>query len=143
VTGGAVVDQNRQTNVPGIFACGNVLQVHDLVDYVSDEAEMAGIGAADFVVGAYKTESLLTTHAGDGVRYVLPQRITHKDKEVSLFLRVDKPYGRVKFTVSSNGEPLVSAMRLKAAPGEMEKLRVSADMLATAKELTVSLEEIK
>lgn len=143
VTGGAVVDQNRQTDVAGIFACGNVLQVHDLVDYVSDEAEMAGIGAADFVMGARETEALLATHAGSGVRYVLPQRVTRGDKEVSLFLRVDKPYGRVKFTVSSKGEVLVSTMRLKAAPGEMEKLRVPADKLAAAEELTVSLEEIK
>lgn len=143
VTGGAVVDQNRQTDVPGIFACGNVLQVHDLVDYVSDEAEMAGIGAADFVMGARETEVSLATTAGDGVRYVLPQRVAQNGKDVALFLRVDKPYGKVRFTVSSNGEALVSAMRLKAAPGEMERLRVPADKLATAKELTVSLEEIQ
>ena len=143
VTGGAVVDQNRQTDIPGIFACGNVLQVHDLVDYVSDEAEMAGIGAADLIMGARETEASLATTAGDGVRYVLPQRVAQNGKEVSLFLRVDKPYGKVRFTVSSKGEVLVSTMRLKAAPGEMEKLRVPADKLAAAEELTVSLEEIK
>ncbi len=143
VTGGAVVDQNRQTDIAGIFACGNVLQVHDLVDYVSDEAEMAGIGAAEFVMGVSKSEESIATHAGSGVRYVLPQRVNKNGKDVSLFLRVDRPYGKVRFTVSSNNEVLVNAMRLKAAPGEMEKLRVPAEKLLNAEELTVSLEEIK
>ena len=143
VTGGAVVDQNRQTDIPGIFACGNVLQVHDLVDYVSDEAELAGVGAVEFAKGACAADACLSTAAGKGVRYVLPQRITDTGREVSLFLRVDKPYGKVRFTVSSKGETLVSAVRLKAAPGEMEKLRVPADKLAQAEELTVSLEEIQ
>ncbi len=143
VTGGAVVDQNRQTDIAGIFACGNVLQVHDLVDYVSDEAEMAGVGAAEFVMGVSKSEESIATYTGSGVRYVLPQRVNKDGKEVSLFLRVDRPYGKVKFTVSSKNEVLVNAMRLKAAPGEMEKIRVPADKLANAEELTVSLEEIK
>lgn len=143
VTGGAVVDQNRQTDVAGIFACGNVLQVHDLVDYVSDEAEMAGIGAADYVFGVRSSAETIATHAGNGVRYVLPQRVNKNGKEVSLFLRVDKPYGKVRFTITSGDEVLVSAMRLKAAPGEMEKLRVPADKLSKAEQLTVSLEEIQ
>ncbi len=143
VTGGAVVDQDRQTDVPGIFACGNVLQVHDLVDYVSDEAELAGNGAADHVMGVRQTQEVLMTHAGSGVRYVLPQRVAQTGQDVSLFLRVDKPYGKVRFSVKSGDEVLVQAMRLKAAPGEMEKIRVPAAKLAAAQELTVSLEEIQ
>lgn len=143
ITGGAMVDQDRQTSVAGIFACGNVLQVHDLVDYVSDEAEMAGVGAADFVMGVSGSPSAIVTHAGEGVRYVLPQRVNKNGKEVSLFLRVDKPYGKVRFTVASGEEMLVNTMRLKAAPGEMEKIRIPADKLAAAEELTVRLEEIK
>ena len=143
ITGGAMVDQDRQTSVAGIFACGNVLQVHDLVDYVSDEAEMAGVGAADFVMGVSGSPSAIVTHAGEGVRYVLPQRVNKNGKEVSLFLRADKPYGKVRFTVASGEETLVNTMRLKAAPGEMEKIRIPADKLAAAEELTVRLEEIK
>ena len=142
VTGGAIVDQNRQTAVDGIFACGNVLQVHDLVDYVSDEAEMAGAGAADLVLGREESAPSISTKAGRGVRYVLPQRVQKNGREVSLFLRVDRPYGKVRFSVTSGDEVLVSAMRLKAAPGEMEKLRIPADRLAGAAELTVSLEEM-
>ncbi len=143
VTGGAVVDQNRQTDVPGIFSCGNVLQVHDLVDYVSDEAELAGIGAAELVMGVDQAQEMLMTYAGGGVRYVLPQRVAKAGLDVSLFLRVDKPYGKVRFSVKSGDEVLVQTMRLKAAPGEMEKIRVPAAKLAVAQELTVSLEEIQ
>lgn len=144
VTNGALVDENRQTEVPGIFACGNVLQVHDLVDYVSDEAEIAGTGAADFVLGQQTAGETVRVLPGQGVRYVLPQRITLGEaKDVPLFLRVVKPYGKVRFTVSAGEEVLATAVRLKAAPGEMEKIVVKKDKLAGVQgEITVSLEEI-
>ena len=144
VTSGAVVDQNRQTDVPGIFACGNVLQVHDLVDYVSDEAEIAGKGAADFVKGQLKTGTCFATKPGNGVRYVLPQRVYCGEENVDLFLRVVQPYGKVRFTVKSGDEVLATATRLKAAPGEMEKITVKADKLALVNgDITVELEEVK
>lgn len=145
VTGGATVDENRQTEKDGIFACGNVLQVHDLVDYVSDEAEVAGKGAAKYVLNGIVTDEILSTKAGAGVRYVLPQRINkNQDEEISLFLRVAQPYGKVKFTVKSGEELLTTAVRLKAAPGEMEKITVAAEKLSKAeKEIIVSLEEVQ
>lgn len=144
ITGGAVVDQNRQTAVDGIFACGNVLQVHDLVDYVSDEAEMAGKGAAQYVQGTLSAGEALDTVAGNGVRYVLPQRVYKGDQQVELFLRVTKPFGKVRFSVKAGDQVLATAVRLKAAPGEMEKLVVKADKLALADTaLTVELEEIQ
>ncbi len=144
VTNGAVVDENRQTAVPGIFACGNVLQVHDLVDYVSDEAEIAGHGAAEFVKGTMSGAKTLDTKAGFGVRYVLPQKVSvDPAKDTSLFLRVSNPYGKVRFTVSSGDEVLATAVRLKAVPGEMEKINIPADKLAAATDtVTVSLEEL-
>ena len=144
VTNGAVVDEDRQTQIPGIFACGNVLQVHDLVDYVSDEAELAGKGAAAFIQNGAAAADPMETVAGNGVRYVLPQRVhTTMGKEVSLFLRVTQPFGKVRFTVKSGDEVLATAVRLKAAPGEMEKITVKADMLAKATQpITVSLEEL-
>ncbi len=143
ITSGAVVDQNRQTEIEGVFACGNVLQVHDLVDYVSDEAEIAGKGAAEYVMGKSTKGEVIITKAGNGVRYVLPQRIVKNDEGVSLFLRVTKPFGKVKFTVKSGDEVLATAIRIKAAPGEMEKLTVKADKMAIAKnEITVELEEV-
>lgn len=144
VTSGALVDENRQTEIEGVFACGNVLQVHDLVDYVSDEAEIAGVGAAMYVKGELAKGNTVNTVASNGVRYVLPQRVNaDSDKDVSLFLRVTEPFGKVRFTVKSGEEVLATAVRLKAAPGEMEKITIKNDKLKLAKtDITVALEEL-
>lgn len=144
VTGGAVVDENRQTLAAGIFACGNVLQVHDLVDYVSDEAELAGKGAADFIKNGPRATRTVATVAGDGVRYVLPQQIhTDVKEEVALFLRVTRPFGRVRFRVKAGDTELTTAVRLKAVPGEMEKITLKASLLSGVTEpITVLLEEL-
>ncbi len=145
ITGGALVDENRQTQIPGIFACGNVLQVHDLVDYVSDEAEIAGCGAADFVKSAISQDSPVKTLPGNGVRYVLPQQVhAGCGQDTSLFLRVTQPFGRVRFTVTSDGRELAKLTCLKAAPGEMVKIPVKAEKLALARDaITVQLEELE
>ncbi len=141
VTGGAVVDEHCQTRIPGIFACGNVLQVHDLVDYVSEEAERAGKGAAAYIGGSPGGKTAMTK-AGHGVRYVLPQVVhTGGSEDISLFLRVTQPYGMVQFTVRSGDQVLATAKRLHSAPGEMEKLTIPAGMLQKITEdITVSLE---
>ena len=147
VTGGALVDESCQTAIPGIFACGNVLQVHDLVDYVSEEAERAGIGAAGFIRGTKAPASgdiMLTAKPGFGVRYVLPQTIRSREADVSVFLRVTQPFGRVKFTVSDASGVLTTVKRPKAAPGEMEKINLKAAQLANAcGPITVSLEVLE
>ena len=144
ITSGALVDEHCQTQVPGIFACGNVLQVHDLVDYVSDEAERAGLGAAAYVKNELTDSPSVATKPGFGVRYVLPQTVhTGGGEDVSLFLRVSEPFGKVQFTVKSGDTVLATAKRLRAAPGEMEKLTVKADLLKNVTEdITVSLEVI-
>jgi len=144
ITSGASVDENCQTGIEGIFACGNVLQVHDLVDYVSDEAERAGLGAAAYVQGQGTEGVCVPTKPGFGVRYVLPQRVhTGATQTVSLFLRVTQPFGKVKFTVRSGERVLAEAKRLRAAPGEMEKLTLKPELLADLSEpITVSLEEL-
>ena len=145
VTGGALVDEHRQTECEGIFACGNVLQVHDLVDYVSDEAEIAGKSAAEYVKGELQATKTIKTVAGSGIRYVLPQRVAASPKEdVSLFFRVTRPFGKIRYTVTCGDEILSTAVRLKAAPGEMEKITVKAEKLKAVKqEIIVSLEEIQ
>lgn len=141
ITNGALVDENCQTKIPGIFACGNVLQVHDLVDYVSDEAERAGIGAVSYINGQNREEQAIETKPGYGVRYVLPQTITSKEKDVSLFLRVTQPFGKVKFSVTDGDKVLAVSKKLKAAPGEMEKITVKAAALENLSgPITVSLE---
>ena len=141
VTNGAIVDENCQTQIEGIFACGNVLQVHDLVDYVSEEAERAGVGAAMFVKSSHSALQTVTTKAGYGVRYVIPQNINKTGEDVSLFLRVTQPFGKVKFTVTAGDNLLAVSKKLKAAPGEMEKIVVKGSLLANVEgPVTVSLE---
>lgn len=141
ITNGALVDENCQTKIPGIFACGNVLQVHDLVDYVSEEAERAGIGAVKYIAGQNREEAAIETKPGYGVRYVLPQTITNKNEDVSLFLRVTQPFGKVKFSVTDGENVLAVAKKLKAAPGEMEKITIKAAALENVTgPITVSLE---
>ena len=141
ITNGALVDEHCQTQIPGIFACGNVLQVHDLVDYVSEEAGWAGRGAVAYIAGQLAVEKVISTKPGNGVRYVLPQTI-HPGEDVDLFFRVTQPYGKVRLVVSDGERILTTAKRLKVAPGEMEKLTLKADAFANAQAITVSLEEL-
>lgn len=142
VTGGALVDEKRQTNVPGIFACGNVLHVHDLVDYVSDEAELAGQGAADYIRGV-KEKTTVTVQAGEGVRYVLPQTLhTGCEADTALYLRVAAPTGKVRISVTCGDKCLTSVVKLRTAPGEMEKISLKKEMICDLTgTLKVALEE--
>lgn len=143
VTAGALVDQNRQTETEGVFACGNVLHVHDLVDYVSEEAEIAGKAAANYLLKKEEKGTIVNTVAGNGVRYLLPQKLNKSAGEVSLYLRVTKPFDKVKLTVKSMNEVVLSVIRLKMVPAEMEKIVISADKIARIGNLiTVEVEEL-
>ncbi len=142
VTKGALTDEHRQTQVPGIFACGNVLQVHDLVDYVSEEAELAGAGAAAFVQGKLGQGTGIPVQPGQGIRYVIPQSIRGRE-DTDLFWRVTKPCGKVRFTVTCGDQVLAKAVRPKAAPGEMEKIKVRREQLSQIDgPITVQMEEL-
>ena len=144
ITSGALVDENCATQAEGIFACGNVLHVHDLVDYVSDEAERAGKGAAEYVKNGSNASPYVAVKAVGGVRYVLPQHIhAQPQEEVSLFMRVGQPFGKVRFTAKCGDTVLATAVKLKAAPGEMEKLVIKTDKFAhITGDITVTLEEM-
>ena len=139
VTSGADVDENRMTSVEGIFSCGNVLHVHDLVDNVSHEAETAGKAAAEYTLGKLpRGERKVNVSAGYGVRYALPQHINTGAGEVEIFFRADNVYKGVKVVVESGGKVLYSKKRLILAPGEMEKITV--DKSAVTDDVTVRLE---
>ncbi|MBO5203332.1 MAG: FAD-dependent oxidoreductase [Clostridia bacterium] len=128
ITGGAVVDQNRQTQIEGVYACGNVLHVHDLVDYVSEESEIAGKAAAAYIIGksAAGTSIGLTT---DGkVRYTVPQRITAKE-DVTVYFRVADVYRDVKIVVRDGDNVIISKKKQKVAPGEMETVTLTRQMI--------------
>lgn len=135
VTSGAVVDNFRQTTKNGIFACGNVLHVHDLVDFVSMESELAGKSAAKYVTeGLPQTEKGITLPVG-GVRYVVPQRYiaSSVDEKTEFFFRVGKTYRNVYFEVYADGKQIMRKKLIKAAPGEMEHISFKSDALQAVK----------
>jgi pyruvate/2-oxoglutarate dehydrogenase complex dihydrolipoamide dehydrogenase (E3) component len=139
VTSGAVVDQDRQTEVAGIFACGNVLHVHDLVDYVSEEAEIAGKSAAAYIKNE-SAERVDVALIPDGkIRYTVPQRITQK-KNVTVYFRVADVYRNVTVKVKNGDSVVLSRKKAKVAPGEMESITLKAEMLEGAETLSFELE---
>ena len=128
MTGGAVVDERRQTSVPGIFACGNVLHVHDLVDNVSAEAMIAGAAAARFALGGGADDAGCNVSAGSGVRYVVPQRISGgATGNVDLYFRVDNVYRGKTLEVLRGEDVLLRRKRPVMAPGEMEKATIALE----------------
>jgi thioredoxin reductase len=137
-TQGAFVDDSYQTNCPGIFAAGNVLHVHDLVDYVSIEAEELAEAAAEYL----KTSG--TIHAGisivpaDNVGHVIPQRISGK-KDFKLSLRVRKPLKNCEITLIQGGRPILSKKLPKAIPAEMVQFQVTTSCIKDSKDIEVSV----
>ncbi len=132
ITNGAVVDEMRQTDHKGIFACGNVLHVHDLVDYVTLEAQLAGKGAADYILGnADSNPVYVNTTTGNGVRYLVPQRVNVNNKDnVKLYFRVGKIYKNAKVVLEIDGKIISSKKKIKLAPGEMEDVVIPTEVLA-------------
>ena len=135
-TSGPEVYENMETTIPGVFACGNVLHVHDLVDYVTKEAQRAGQSAAAYLLGnklldevAYRIE------AADDVTYTVPSKL-HRDltdRTVSVFFRVRRVFGKSRIVVSDGEAELCSFPRIHMAPGEMERIEVPTALLASAK----------
>ena len=140
ITSGAVVNQNRETSVEGIFACGNVLHVHDLVDYVSEEAEIAGKSAAAYIRGEKSEGADIAIHTDGKVRYTVPQRITSLE-DTTVYFRVADVFRNVKITVHADGKLLKAVKKVKVAPGEMETIKITADMLQDVQELHIGMEE--
>lgn len=144
VTGGAVVDQRRETSQSGIFACGNVLHVHDLVDFVSEESEIAGKGAAEYVAGnGFKNACNITFELNGGIRYTVPQRITSCNDAVKVYFRVSDVQKNVIITVKDGENVLLSKKRQRVAPGEMETVLLTSAMLNSinSDKISISLEK--
>ena len=132
ITGGAIVDQNRQTETEGVFSCGNVLHVHDLVDYVSEEAEIAGKAAVRYINDELLGGKNIKLSTDGKVRYTVPQRIT-AEEDVTVYFRVADVYRDIKIVVRDGDEVLISKKKQKVAPGEMETLTLTKDMIAGIK----------
>ncbi len=124
-TRGAIVDESFQTSEEGIFACGNVLHVHDLVDYVSEEGKKAGKAAAKYLRGELKKSQEIRTEAGNGIGYILPQKVyrTNVEENIEFMFRVRTPYQNVKIGLFGDGKLIREIKKKHLAPAEMEKLQ--------------------
>ena len=142
-TNGPEVYDNLETSAEGIFACGNVVHVHDLVDYVSEESARAGAGAARRIAGNPPEASGISVEAGNAVSYVVPQHIRNSEDEktVPLFFRVRRMLKKVRIEISDGKNLLASYPREYMAPGEMEKLFLPRKLLQDCTRIVVSIRE--
>ncbi len=132
ITAGPAVSQRMETSLPGIFACGNVVHVNDLVDNVTVESATAGKQAAAYALGKLApVRRVVPTVAGNGIRYICPQRIQLSDEPeaVTLYFRVRNPASKVRIKVSADGEELLSRGQIKVSPGEMESITLQPELL--------------
>ena len=145
-TSGAVVFENMETGVPGIFACGNVVHVHDLVDYVSAESERAGAAAAAWVQGKHAAGEALELANGDGVSYTVPQhlRLDALEKPAQVFFRVNRVTKDAQILATdADGKTIARFKREHMAPGEMEQVALPPQLLKLARgPLTLSIREV-
>ncbi len=143
-TRGAYVYENMETGTPGIFACGNVVHVHDLVDFVSEESKLAGIAAAKYAKGLREgqdsasksaldqAETVYAVHHDEQISYTVPQNIRLDDggPAIDLFFRVRSPLDNVEIQVFAGDKMLRKWPRLKVLPAEMEKITLRPELLA-------------
>ncbi len=130
ITNGPKVDEYRETEHAGVFACGNVLQVHDLVDYVTEESQIAGLGAAKYIKGEKVTGECVYTKGINGVRYIVPQRINREtDTDVKLYFRVGAVFNNAKIIVECDGKEILSKKKVKLCPGEMEYVTLKQSVI--------------
>ncbi len=136
-TNGPVVYGSMETSMPGVFACGNVVHVHDLVDNVSDEGERAGRSAAEYVLGGDKDAApdgkAVSLKNGEGVTYTVPQHIYPSAGAADVYFRVAHTFDKSVIRVLDDGEEVLSFRRARMAPGEMEKITIPADKAAALK----------
>jgi len=137
-TGGPMVDQDLHTTVDGVFACGNVVHVHDLVDFVTLESRRAAAGAAKWLANAPRIPGTITVKAGENVGYVVPQRLTLPlDQDLTLLFRVQKPLIKPEYTLSAHGHQFMRWLRPVAVPAEIVEIIVPANKIPPTQELVI------
>lgn len=135
---GAIVDENHQTSIPGIFAAGNVLQVHDLVDFVSMEAESLADSAYRYLEEGSLPECPLAVVADSNVTHTIPQKISGTE-DFKLSMRVRRPMKKCTIRLSQNGQVVLEKKMPKAIPAEMIQIPVKAEKLSQTGDLEVSV----
>lgn len=146
-TSGPFVYENMETSVPGIFACGNVVHVHDLVDFVTAESIRAGSAAAEYILEQkLAPTNCLTVQNGEHVTYVVPQKIRSEqvERKVEVFFRVNQVFADSQILIKSQGEILAKQKKSYIVPGEMEKIKLSKKVLDKALngEIEIYVEEV-
>ena len=143
-TSGAVVDNDFATSIPGIFACGNVLHVHDLVDHVSEESFSAGAAAARFVMNGHTEASVISVHDGEGVRGSVPQLIRRDVRQsVTVMFRPASVYRNSTAIAECGSQVLCRKKSLIYTPGEMAQITIPCEALRaiTGDSITVRIEK--
>ena len=144
-TRGPIVNEMMETTKEGIFACGNSLHVHDLVDFVTAESRLAGKGAARYLTGKVtRSNKYVECEAGNGLGYILPQRVdvSNIDETVDFKFRVRTPMENKKIVVKLNGEVIRSVVKLHLLPAEMETVSIKKEMFNTDEgKLTIEVED--
>jgi hypothetical protein len=127
-TGGPIVNESMETSTRGIFACGNVVHVHDLADYVTLEAQRAGRSAAKFVKELFNyKQPAICVKPGQGIRYVVPHfvNVDNLGGNLELFMRVDNVYKENNLIVKLDDEILASINKKRLVPGEIEHIKIN------------------
>ena len=145
-TSGPIVNEIMETSIDGIFACGNVVHVHDLVDFVTEESRRAGKGAARYVLNQTTSSSyVFESEGGNGISYVVPQfiRVENVEENLDLFMRVRNVYHNAKLIVRSGDKIIKEVKKKHMAPGEMEHIKLKKEDLTTIEgyKLTVEVKE--
>lgn len=144
VTGGPVVSDDLSTSLPGVFACGNVLHVHDLVDFVSQEAAKAGENAAHYILSGQGETATVRLEGKNGVRYTVPQQLDphHMADSVTVRFRVGQPYQQAALCVYTDGKLLRRVPKRILTPGEMEQFTLRREELPEGvRTVTFQIEE--
>lgn len=129
-TRGPIVDESYQTSVKGIFACGNSLHVHDLVDFVSKEGKKAGLAVAKYLEDELNESKQVNTKAGQGIGYILPSVINLNNlEEINLFFRVNAPHKSSKIVVYSGERKIKEIKKSYLVPSEMENIKIKTDLI--------------
>ncbi len=144
-TNGLVVSESMETNREGIFACGNVVHVHDLVDFVTEEAKNAGKNAAKYIKGKKRLNHFTEIKNGENISYTVPQKFEIKslDGNLNVFMRVRNVFKNKQIVVrDEEGNVIQSFKKPHVVPAEMERITILKDKLKNAKgAITISLED--
>lgn len=141
-TSGPVVTESMETSIPGIFACGNVVHVHDLVDFVTEESRRAGKAVAKYIHGEVADGKVYKTSAENGIGYIVPQRfnVDRVADKLTLFYRVRQVFKNVELVVKAGNQVVYSMKKKHFAPGEMERINIVASKLKDLEFETLTVE---